>query len=147
MKGDPEIVFIQQTIDLTLLYMEKKIEGFNANNYKSYIGLSEDASLLFKKTMEKLYKTDNVEIIHGEIKHNWRVKSSEWDRKHVWCKYSDYYIDITISQFLPIIKDVPQIYVSKKKPKWFTESNNKFKDTKTWASICDALHSILYKEK
>lgn len=144
MKGDAEILFIQQAIDMTILYLEKYSEGFNPNNYHSYIGLDESASNIFKEVIKKLYK-EETEIIHGYIAPHWRVKSSEWSKEHTWCKYKDYYVDITISQFLPIIKNVPSFYISKKKPKWFTTKQKN--QSKLITSVYDRIHQTFYKEK
>jgi hypothetical protein len=114
------------------------------------------------------------DYVHGELKHTPKINSIYWSCEHTWVvmhaeKYT-FYIDCTSSQFQWMFKNIPDYYISTRKPKWYLPDseniafsklkickwlmNHKIKSMpvpifftyKIWAPISDLLHEIFYKK-
>lgn len=103
-------------------------EGPDALN-PNYAGLCYQATDMFIKRMQKSCEIRGTSLkyrsIHGEQKHNPRIHSSKWPYQHQWCWVEifgrRYYVDCTCGQFKTIYDDIPDYYISVKKPKWFLD--------------------------
>ena len=64
-----------------------------------------------------------IEFIHGEQKHTTKLKPEYWGIEHTWLKVTMgkivIYADPTCGQFKWLYKDIPDWYVSARRPKWF----------------------------
>jgi hypothetical protein len=105
-------------------------EKYNVNEngyYRQYEGLCNEATTSFINRMNKLNNDigTNIECkaVHGELKHNPLILSKYWSIQHTWIKMKvdkyTFYIDCTSSQFKWLFKNIPEYYISCKKPKWY----------------------------
>lgn len=66
--------------------------------------------------------------VHGELAHKPSIPSEEWCNEHtmsiVTIDEIDIWVDPTCGQFKDIIPDIPDYYISTKKPKWFYPDDN-----------------------
>lgn len=64
-----------------------------------------------------------IDFVHGEQAHSTKIKEEYWGIEHTWIAvhYKDItvYADPTASQFKWLWHDIPDYYVSTRKPKWF----------------------------
>ena len=141
---------IQQGIEVTIGVLQRTHPEFNPNIDSTYMGLCNEASDIFIKAMKSITGKEG-KMIHGEIAHNSRVLSKFWDIEHTWVKYDGYYVDITLGQFRDLIPDIPSVYISKRKPKWFLpdEDNWHLKvqhfQYQTKGAISDFLYRIKHR--
>lgn len=109
---------IQKGIDISIEVLRRQHSDFNPYNDSTYDGLCNEACDIFLQVMKKVYNKDG-KLIHGELRHNSKVNSENWNIEHTWIKYNGYYIDFTCGQFRNLIKTIPSQYVSRVSPKWF----------------------------
>ena len=130
---------IKQGIDITIEVLRRAHPEFNPNIDQSYSGLDEEACHILLRALEMLYDTKG-EIINGEIKHSCSVPPALWNTNHHWVYADGYHIDITCSQYKQYFKDVPSLYINRKKPKWFIVYQ--------WTlpgRICDAIYKLKHR--
>jgi len=64
-----------------------------------------------------------IDFIHGEQKHSKKIKEEDWYIEHTWLaihwKHTTIYCDPTSGQFQNLYPDIPDYYISTRKPKWF----------------------------
>lgn len=95
--------------------------------YPNYAGLCYQATHMFLNRLEEICTENRIALeyrsIHGELKHNPRTESKHWHCQHQWCEVKllgqRLYVDCTSSQFQDLYSDIPEYYISDKKPKWF----------------------------
>lgn len=131
LKMEPET---QMMIDIKAIVLEvrkdlaKRYDVEKGSKYERYAGLCFEASTMLCKALER-YATEkhmvfvDTEIVHGEQRHNPRIKSMFWPIQHTWARVvlnrQCLYIDATAGQFQYLYKDMPDYYISGKPPKWF----------------------------
>lgn len=116
------------------------IEG----EYKNYTGLCDKACVLLA---EKLKRSYNIEFIHGEQRHNIMINPDYWNYEHTWLKVYNsnivMYVDPTSGQFKWLHKDIPDYYISKKKPKWYYPDSKNLRFNKIICKIIEEKFRII----
>ncbi|MCM1215412.1 MAG: hypothetical protein NC548_12940 [Lachnospiraceae bacterium] len=106
--------------------LEKK--GVRKDDYHyNYRGLCDEASTLFLQKMKNSCERRCIPFkgttVHGEQRHNPRIRSTQWYAQHTWAcveiRGVKWYVDCTSSQFQDMYDDIPDYYISRKEPKWF----------------------------
>lgn len=98
-----------------------------------YEGLCYTASTKFIEKIVAKYNGANIQtqLIEGEQAHNPRLPSKYWCIQHTWCSVTingeTWYVDCTSSQFKFLYKDIPEYYISRKKPKWYCPNRKSLK--------------------
>lgn len=97
--------------------------------YKNFAGLCDMASTMCIDRIVPILVMlpdcilRNMHIVHGEQRHSPRISSDKWGIQHTWIEIvldeKKLYIDPTSSQFKHLYKDIPDFYISRKKPKWY----------------------------
>ena len=110
-----------------------------------YAGLCYEATQLFieniQKSCEKKGLSFKFKSIHGEQRHTPKIPSNQWTAQHQWCWVEisgrRYYVDCTCEQFKHMYPDIPDYYISVKKPKWFIDdrSNIAFNGVTKWINL------------
>ena len=89
--------------------------------------------LLIKELKKKSPESCEIETQHGEVAHKFGIDSKHWGLQHTWLKITTkektLFVDPTCDQFRHLFKEIPDFYISEKKPKWFLndEENLRFK--------------------
>lgn len=126
-----------QIIHNTVLEVRKYIKAVYIDKEepwnKTYCGWCNEASELFMEKIETKFKKRGSKVetkrIHGEQAHNPISLSRWWPAQHTWCSVTvdneTWYVDCTSQQFQEWYEDIPDYYISKKKPKWYySDSEN-----------------------
>lgn len=108
--------------------LEKHTVGSNPDN-PGYAGLCYQATSMFLEEMKESCEKRGIPLkfksIHGEQRHNPNLHSTKWHFQHQWCWVDllgkRYYVDCTCGQFKDLYDDIPDYYISIKKPKWFLD--------------------------
>lgn len=108
--------------------LEKHTVGSNPDN-PNYAGLCYQATSMFLEKMKESCEKRGIPLkfksIHGEQRHNPNLHSTKWHFQHQWCWVDllgkRYYVDCTCGQFKDLYDDIPDYYISIKKPKWFLD--------------------------
>lgn len=106
-------------------YLAKKYDVTNVNSeYFKYRGLCYKASNIVKYHLKYGYGSlVSVKIVHGEQRHRPIINSKYWIYEHTWLEVTfngkKYYVDPTSSQFQCLYGDIPDFYISKKRPIWY----------------------------
>lgn len=167
---------VEPAVNVVRIELAEKFDVENDPYYK-YQGLCDAACKMFEEKMnefnDKFGYHIETHIIHGEQKHSPKIHSNKWYFEHTWCYIifggHKIYVDPTSSQFQSIYNDIPDYYISDKKPKWYyPDSNNplfwsifkKFHNEKItdflqfipwsmqyviWAKISDFIHKLIYE--
>ena len=115
---------------------EKEIKKVRRNLLKlptKTSGKCFDASKIIALNLMKKFKDCEFYLQHGEIAHSLNIPSKYWSIQHTWLKIKKgelvLYVDATCDQFRHLFKEIPDFYISEKKPKWFLndEENLRFK--------------------
>lgn len=118
-----------ETIVINIRNELKDHYDITSTEYENYAGLCNIAVEMFINRMNpilsRLPKNIRYEIrsIHGEQSHHPRISSNKWGIQHTWIILTvgkkKVYIDPTSSQFKDMYVDIPDYYISCKKPKWY----------------------------
>lgn len=95
--------------------------------HPDYAGLCYQATHMFIEKMQNSCNIRGIPLkyksIHGEQRHNPNLPSTKWPYQHQWCWVEllgrRYYVDCTCGQFKSMYDDIPDYYISIKRPKWF----------------------------
>lgn len=144
---------IEPAVNAVRVELAKKFD-VDEGPYREYRGLCDEACRMFKEKMnefnDKFGYHIKTYIVHGEQKHLPRIHSTNWYLQHTWCyivfgKYK-IYVDPTSSQFKCLYNNIPDYYISTKKPKWYYPD----KDNPCFKGITKKInnkYSITHKEK
>jgi len=169
-----------------VIRVRNKLLAENPDNLK-LTGLCDRASKLFEyefyQQLDEHWQYQcfkiKIKIVHGEQKHTPVLKSNKWFYEHTWVELSmlgyHFHIDPTSSQFQHFYKDIPNFYISTKKPKWYypDKKNPCYSNKITqfindnikipyecrrircieyfqyviWGTISDKIHSLVYNKR
>jgi len=118
---------LERKVKYVRRFLRNKYYADTCKGNDDFAGLCIEATKLF---MDKIRSScDHSEIpvkikeIHGEQSHCPRLQSKYWCFQHDWCCVDIagevYYVDCTCGQFKRLYDDIPDYYISTKKPKWF----------------------------
>lgn len=118
---------LERKVKYVRRYLEKKYYADAGREDDNFAGLCIEATKLFMNKIKSSCEHSEIPIkvkeIHGEQKHCPRLQSKYWCFQHDWCCVEiagvRYYIDCTCGQFKRLYDDIPDYYISTKKPKWF----------------------------
>lgn len=117
---------IQYCERLVKLIREDLASYYNVESleYENYRGLCDIACNKFMNVA--MHDNDvyvRVRLIHGEQKHKPNLISRCWAYEHTWMQVMVngvyVYADPTSGQFKNLYSDIPDYYISTKKPKWY----------------------------
>lgn len=123
---------------------------YDMSYYVNYSGLCNDACKLLSESIKKEFPDSKVILIHGEQKHSPLISSKHWAIEHTWIQAEiageTWYLDPTSKQFQDIYPDIPDMYISTEKPKWYYSDD----DNPSWNGITGKLNNLIripYKKK
>lgn len=140
-KNEEEKVLAEICHDMVVLIRKNLAKEFDVvNEFPNYSGLCDTSITMLMILCKEYSKVNNINLecrgIHGEQSHHVRLDSKCWGYQHTWavvrCHGIDMYVDPTSGQFQCIYDDIPDFYVSTKKPKWYypdkknPQFNNRF---------------------
>jgi hypothetical protein len=143
---------IQEHLEPIVLKVRKEmseIYDITKSEYAEYAGLCNVGCAMFKFEIQELAKKYDLDIktmiIHGEQRHNHRIKPDDWYIQHTWisvyglCLNENIYVDLTSQQFKYLYDDIPDYYISTTPPPWYMpdKENGFFKiyDFNKWIAI------------
>lgn len=131
MKDDLMLEMDMDLCEKAILKVRKGL--FDVYDRPDFWGLCNIAADLLEDEIDSIFNENGIkiyeyEIIHGEMRHNPRIRSDYWELEHTWArvKVDGYtiYLDPTSAQFRDLFTDIPDYYISTKKPKWYYPDEN-----------------------
>lgn len=169
MLNDEKHQILKLFIDNILIPRIIKIRKYYSDKYnieegcfKNYRGLSYDMSIDLIKSLQNYFEKNDelkyqlsyeADILQGHQKRCPRIESHDWMLKHTWVYVKimnkPIYIDLSSQEFKNIYLDIPDYYISFKKPKWYSESSDNkminYLMNVLWNPISDSIHRIIYR--
>lgn len=128
-KNEEEQILAQICYDMVMVIRKHLANSYDDAELTNYEGLCDLSIKMLAKACDVYSETNSITLIcqgiHGEQCHNSRVKSEFWPCQHTWAvvrvkgNKTKMYVDPTSGQFKNFHEDIPDFYISPKKPKWY----------------------------